>query len=100
MNFCSFKISRSFTRTPLVNKTMNGQNPLNALWTKLISLLPVPGHGHPTVNLARYQKIHKIIKKSRFYYINGLRDLFAQIDMVLTFHFRQGLPRKCLYKSP
>ena len=39
------------------------------------------------------------MKKSRFYYINGLRDLFAQIDMVLTFHFRQGLPRKCLYIS-
>ena len=28
-----------------------------------------------------------------FHYINGLRDLFVQIDMVLTFHFRQGLPR-------
>ena len=38
--------------------------------------------------------------KSRFYYKNGLQDLFVQIDMVLTFHFRQGLPRKCLYKSP
>ena len=24
------------------------------------------------------------------------RGLFVQIDMVLTFHFRQGLPRKCL----
>ena len=45
-------------------------------------------------------KIHKIIGNSRFYYINGLRDLFVQIDMVLTFHFRQGLPRKCLYISP
>ena len=45
-------------------------------------------------------KIHKIIEKSRFYYINGLRDLFVQIDMVLTFHFRPGIPRKCLYKSP
>ena len=31
--------------------------------------------------------------------MNGLRDLFVQIDMVLTFHFRQGLPRKCLYIS-
>ena len=36
---------------------------------------------------------------SRLYYINGLRDLSVQIDMVLTFHFRQGLPRKCLYVS-
>ena len=40
------------------------------------------------------QRIHKIIEKSRFYYINGLRDLFVQIDMALTFHVRQGIPTK------
>ena len=48
----------------------------------------------------RNPKIYKMIEKSRFYYINGLRDLFVQIDMVLIFHFRPGIPRKCLYNSP
>ena len=38
--------------------------------------------------------------KLQFLYINGPRNLFVQIDMVLTFNFRQGLPRKCLYKAP
>ena len=56
--------------------------------------------GRPTVNLARPPKIHKIIENSRFYYINGLRDLFVQRDMVLIFHFRPGIARKCLYKNP
>ena len=32
-----------------------------------------------------------------FCYINGPHSKFVQIDMVLTFNFRQGLPRKCLY---
>ena len=35
-------------------------------------------------------------EKSRFYYINGLRDLFVQIDMVLTFHVCHGIPGKHL----
>ena len=48
----------------------------------------------------RIPKIRKIKDKSRFYYINGLQDLLGQIDMVLTFHFRPGIPRKCIYKSP
>ena len=34
------------------------------------------------------------------YYINGPHSKFVQIDMVLTFNFRQGLPRKYLYISP
>ena len=59
----------------------------------LCSYMPIRWSG-------RSPKIHKTIANPRLYYINGLRDLFVQIDMVLTFRFRQGLPRKCLFESP
>ena len=45
-------------------------------------------------------RIQKIMGNSRIHYKNGLRDLFVQIDVVLTFSFGQGLPRKCLCISP
>ena len=34
-----------------------------------------------------------------FYFIDGPHSTFVQLDVVLTFHFCQGLPRKCLYIS-
>ena len=40
----------------------------------------------------------QIIEELRLYYTKGLRDLLVQMDMVLTFHFRQGNPEKYLYE--
>ena len=40
-----------------------------------------------------------LYRNLRFDYINGPHSKFVQIDIVLTFNFRQGLPRKCLYTS-
>ena len=48
----------------------------------------------------RCQKSTKPWEFHRYYYLNGLRDLFVQIDVVLTFHFHWGLPGKCFRKSP
>ena len=39
------------------------------------------------------------MEKNRFYYKNCMRDLFFQIDLVRTFHFRQGISRKCFIKA-
>ena len=35
---------------------------------------------------------------SRFYYINGPRDKFIQVDMILNYIFRLGLRGKCLHR--
>ena len=36
---------------------------------------------------------------SIFDYINGARDKFIQVDMILNYMFRLGLRGKCLYRS-
>ena len=59
-------------------------------------------HIHTDLFLSQDDRIftnHKIMEKNRFYYKNGLRDLFVQIDLVHTFHFCQGISRKCFIKA-
>ena len=50
------------------------------------------------VRLANFLDFHGFLIKSIFNYINGPHTKFIQIDMVLTFIFRQGLPGICIWK--
>ena len=39
-----------------------------------------------------------VLINSRFYYINGLRDEFIQVNIILNYIFRLGFHGKCLHR--